>query len=182
MDDNNNNNNEVNNPPGDDAIIPGVNEIPGVHEIPGVNEIPDVEETPDPTRVSDNINLDAAFPTFPLPSDTEDVTIIKPKIEQVSLEYVLEDDKITGIGTYSNSNAENDNNDNVGNNTTIDDNDEVNDNKIFHPSDPLPSEKQAWTSPHMQLHKQRRFSYSHLHKYKDEFTNLMHHMLAQYML
>ena len=34
----------------------------------------------------------------------------------------------------------------------------------------------------MKLRKQRHISYSHLHKYEDEFTNIMHHTMAQYTL
>ena len=130
----------------------------------------------------DNINPDAAFPLFPLPPDAKDVTIIQPKIEQVFLEYVLKVDDIPDVYTYRNSDAKNDNNDNAENITAIDENDEDDENRIFHPSDPLPSEKQACTSPSMQLREQGRISYSYLHKYKDKFTNMMHHMITQYML
>ena len=60
----------------------------------------------------------------------------------------------------------------------INDSDEADDNVIFHPINPSPSEKQARTSPRMQLRKQRQTSYSHLKKYKDGFTNIMHHTMT----
>ena len=34
----------------------------------------------------------------------------------------------------------------------------------------------------MQLYKLRHIFYSHLHKYEDEFTNIMNHTMMQYML
>ena len=34
----------------------------------------------------------------------------------------------------------------------------------------------------MQLFKCGQISYSHLHKYEEEFTNIVHHTLAQYTL
>ena len=162
-----------------------MNEIPGVHEIPGV------EETPEPTGVAEGINPDADFPPFPHPPGTEDVTIIQTKIEQVVVKDVIQGNNVSDVDTYSKNDAkignndndnnnknnnendnnnyndnnnDNDNNNNNNNNTAIDDNDKDYDNKIFHPSNPSPSENQAWTFPHMLLRKQIRISYSHLHK------------------
>ena len=87
VNDNSDTNDKLENPNWDNS------EIPGVHEIPGVNKNRGAEETPDPTGGADNINPDTYFPPFPPPPDTEDVTIIQPKIERVTVKYVLEGEK-----------------------------------------------------------------------------------------
>ena len=142
MNENNDTNDELDNPTGDNAKISGVNEISGANKIPGFNEIPGVEETPDPAGGANDINPNAAFPPFPPPPDTKDVTIIQHKIKQVFVKDMLEGGETPGIDvdTSKAKNYNNDNN-NANNITAINDNDEYNDNNIFHPGNPLPSDK-----------------------------------------
>ena len=52
-----------------------------------------MEETVDPTGDDKNINSDAYYPPFTPPPDTNNETIIQPKIEQGVVEDVLKGDK-----------------------------------------------------------------------------------------
>ena len=140
-------------------------------------ELPEmvVAETADHTEEDKDINPGAAFLPLPPPPDADDETIIQPKIKRVVVEDVLEGDE------EPDEDATNDN-ENDNNAITDDGEMEIGDDEIFHPNDPSPSEKRTLTSPCMKLRKRRWLSYSHLHKFEDEFTNVTYYALTQYTL
>ena len=115
-----------------------MHELPGVEETetPGVYKLPEltVEETADHTE--EDINQDISLPPIPPPMDAKDETIIQPKFKQVVIKIFLggveEPDKDAT-------------NDNENFNNAIPDNGEMEnyDDKLFHPINPLSSEKRA---------------------------------------